>query len=112
MTPAYGVPLFIERGGDKAAAYFHGANRGKTSVAIDLKDPGDLAPLKSMIAGADILVENVKIRGPDKVWPRLRQIARRAPRPASIAKLQALAKTGLMPPARVMIFLCKACPAS
>ena len=34
-----------------------------------------------MIAGADILIENVKIRGPDKVWPRLRQIARRAPRP-------------------------------
>ena len=34
-----------------------------------------------MIAGADILIENVKIRGPDKVWPRLRQIARRAARP-------------------------------
>jgi hypothetical protein len=33
-----------------------------------------------MITGADILVENVKIRGPDKVWPRLRQIARSAPR--------------------------------
>lgn len=73
-------PLFIERGGDKAAAYFHGANKGKTSVAIDLKDPEDLARLKSMIAGADILIENVKIRGPDKVWPRLRQIARSAPR--------------------------------
>lgn len=73
-------PLFIERGGDKAAAYFHGANKGKTSVAIDLKDPEDLARLKSMITGADILVENVKIRGPDKVWPRLRQIARSAPR--------------------------------
>ena len=73
-------PLFIERGGNKAAAYFHGANKGKTSVAIDLKDPEDLARLKSMITGADILVENVKIRGPDKVWPRLRQIARSAPR--------------------------------
>ena len=74
-------PLFIERGGNKAAAYFHSANKRKTSVAIDLKDPEDLARLKSMIAGADILVENVKIRGPDKVWPRLRQIARSAPRP-------------------------------
>jgi crotonobetainyl-CoA:carnitine CoA-transferase CaiB-like acyl-CoA transferase len=73
-------PLFTERGGDKAAAYFHGANKGKTSVAIDLKDPEDLARLKSMITGADILVENVKIWGPDKVWPRLRQIARSAPR--------------------------------
>ena len=74
-------PLFIERGKDKAAAYFHGANKGKTSVAIDLKDPEDLAWLKSMIAGADILIENVKIRGPNKVWPRLRQLARRAPSP-------------------------------
>ena len=74
-------PLFIERGGDKAAAYFHGANKGKTSFAIDLKDPEDLAWFKSMIAGADILIENVKIRGPDKVLPRLRKIARRAPRP-------------------------------
>ena len=74
-------PLFIERGGNKAAAYFHSANKRKTSVAIDLKDPEDLARLKSMIAGVYILVENVKIRGPDKVWPRLRQIARSAPRP-------------------------------
>ena len=47
-------PLFIERGGDKAAAYFHGANKGKTSVAIDLKDPEDLARLKSMITGEPI----------------------------------------------------------
>jgi hypothetical protein len=72
---------FIERGEEKAAAYFHGANKWKTSVAFDLKDLEDLARLKSMIAGADILIENVKIRGPDKVWPRFGQIARRAPRP-------------------------------
>ena len=63
-------PLFIERGGDKAAAYFHGANKGKTSFAIDLKDAGDLVPLKSMIAGADILIENLKVRGSNKVWSR------------------------------------------
>jgi crotonobetainyl-CoA:carnitine CoA-transferase CaiB-like acyl-CoA transferase len=56
-------PPFIERCEDKAAAYFHGANKGKTSVAIDLKDPEDLVRLKSMIAGANILIENVKIQG-------------------------------------------------
>ena len=56
-------PLFIERCEDKAAAYFHGANKGKTSVAIDLKDPENLAWFKSMIAGADILIENVKNPG-------------------------------------------------
>ena len=74
-------PLFIERGGDKAAAYFHCANKGKTSFAIDMKDPEDLAWLKSMIAGADILIENFKVRGSDKVWSRFGQIARRALRP-------------------------------
>ena len=72
---------FIERGKDKTAAYFHGANRGKTSLAIDLKDAGDLVPLKSMIAGVDILIENFKVRGSDKVWSRFGQIARRALRP-------------------------------
>ena len=61
---------FIERGEYKTAAYFHGANRGNTSVAIDLKDAGDLVPLKSMIAGADILIENLKVRGSNKVWSR------------------------------------------
>ena len=65
-------PPFNERCEDKAAAYFRGANKEKTSVAIDLKYLEDLARLKSMIAGADILIENVKIQGPDKVWPRLR----------------------------------------
>ena len=72
---------FIERGEYKTAAFFYGANRGNTSVAIDLKDPGGLVPLKSMIAGADILIENFKVRGSDKVWSRFGQIARRALRP-------------------------------
>ena len=64
------LPPFIERCEDKAAAYFHAANKGKTRVAIDLNDLEDLARLKSMIAGADILIENVKIQGSNKVWPR------------------------------------------
>ena len=35
-TRAWGPP-FIERDGDRTAAYFHSANRGKTSITIDLK---------------------------------------------------------------------------
>jgi crotonobetainyl-CoA:carnitine CoA-transferase CaiB-like acyl-CoA transferase len=61
-TRTWGPP-FIERGEDKSAAYFHSANRGKTSVAIDLKNPEDLARLKSMIAEADVLIENFKVGG-------------------------------------------------
>jgi crotonobetainyl-CoA:carnitine CoA-transferase CaiB-like acyl-CoA transferase len=61
-TRTWGPP-FIERGEDKTAAYFHGANRGKTSVAINLKDPEDLSQLKSMISEADVLIENFKVGG-------------------------------------------------
>ncbi len=61
-TRTWGPP-FIERDGNQTAAYFHSANRGKTSVAIDLKDADDLARLKAMIADADVLVENFKVGG-------------------------------------------------
>ncbi len=59
-TRAWGPP-FIEREGDKTAAYFHCANRGKTSIAIDLNDADDLTRLKKMISGADVLIENFKV---------------------------------------------------
>ncbi|PKP68545.1 MAG: CoA transferase [Alphaproteobacteria bacterium HGW-Alphaproteobacteria-4] len=61
-------PPFIERplpggGTETVAAYFHAANRGKTSVICDFRDPADLARLREMIAGADVLVENFKRGG-------------------------------------------------
>lgn len=61
-TRSWGPP-FIDHDGDHSAAYFHAANRGKTSVALDLKNPGDLARLKGMIAEADVLIENFKVGG-------------------------------------------------
>ncbi|HLH48498.1 MAG TPA: CoA transferase, partial [Roseiarcus sp.] len=49
---------------DDAAAgqssYFVWLNRGKESVALDLAAPEDLATLRALIAGADILVQNLK----------------------------------------------------
>lgn len=57
-------PPFIERPGEPpSAAYFHAANRGKSSVACDLDDPADLARAKALIAEADVLVENFKVGG-------------------------------------------------
>lgn len=57
-------PPFIQRPGEPAsAAYFHAANRGKTSVVCDLDDPGDLARAKALIGEADVLVENFKVGG-------------------------------------------------
>ncbi|WP_164658357.1 CaiB/BaiF CoA-transferase family protein [Tropicibacter sp. Alg240-R139] len=56
-------PPFIERDGDKTAAYFHGANRGKDSIALDFGDAGDRAKLLDLIRDADVLIENFKVGG-------------------------------------------------
>lgn len=61
-------PPFITRpdgqgGEEEVAAYFHAANRGKTSVTCDFSDAGDLAKLKALIGEADVLLENFKVGG-------------------------------------------------
>ncbi|MEI4471355.1 CaiB/BaiF CoA transferase family protein [Frigidibacter sp. MR17.24] len=56
-------PPFLEHGGERAAAYFHGTNRGKASVTADFRDPGDLARVKALIATADVVIENFKVGG-------------------------------------------------
>ncbi|MDO5647884.1 CaiB/BaiF CoA-transferase family protein [Paracoccus sp. (in: a-proteobacteria)] len=61
-------PPFIDRpradgGTERVAAYFHAANRGKTSVICDFGQPDDLARLRDLIAGADVVIENFKVGG-------------------------------------------------
>lgn len=48
---------------ETVAAYFHAANRGKTSVICDFSSADDLARLKRLIAGADVVIENFKLGG-------------------------------------------------
>lgn len=45
-------------GGD--STLFHAINRNKESLAIDLKQPEDLAALKRLIARADVLIQNFR----------------------------------------------------
>ncbi|MBX3259577.1 MAG: CoA transferase [Labilithrix sp.] len=45
---------------DGTSEYFRFANLGKESIALDLKDPDDLALVRSMIARADVVVENFR----------------------------------------------------
>ncbi|MGW6601466.1 CaiB/BaiF CoA transferase family protein [Streptomyces sp. NPDC055036] len=45
---------------DGTSEYYRFANLGKESIALDLKDPGDLALVESMIAEADVVVENFR----------------------------------------------------
>jgi CoA:oxalate CoA-transferase len=47
-----------EIGGD--STIFHAINRGKESLAVDLKDPADMAALKRLIAKADVLIQNFR----------------------------------------------------
>jgi crotonobetainyl-CoA:carnitine CoA-transferase CaiB-like acyl-CoA transferase len=58
-TRAWGPPF----ASDGAAAYFHGCNRGKQSVAIDLKSEGGQAQVRALAAEADVLIENFKVGG-------------------------------------------------
>ena len=58
-------PPFIDRPRpdgttETVAAYFHAANRGKTSVTCDFDDPAQLARLKTLIDGADVVIENFR----------------------------------------------------
>ncbi len=61
-TRAWGPP-FIERDGDRSAAYFHCCNRGKASVTVDLKDPAGQERVRRLAAGADVFIENFKVGG-------------------------------------------------
>ncbi|NNK65448.1 MAG: CoA transferase [Rhodobacteraceae bacterium] len=56
-------PPFITRDDDVTAAYFHSCNRGKQSIALDLKDPEDRAVAQALVAEADVLIENFKLGG-------------------------------------------------
>ncbi|SEN85121.1 Crotonobetainyl-CoA:carnitine CoA-transferase CaiB [Paracoccus alcaliphilus] len=61
-------PPFITRaradgGSETVAAYFHAANRGKSSVICDFNDPTDLERLKALIGDADVVIENFKVGG-------------------------------------------------
>jgi len=70
-------PPWVEREGDRSAAYFHAANRGKTSVIADFRTEEGRQTVRDLVADADILIENFKLGGLAKYdldWPSLRQV--------------------------------------
>ncbi|MCV2448159.1 CaiB/BaiF CoA transferase family protein [Paracoccus sp. DMF] len=78
-------PPFIERpradgSMETVAAYFHAANRGKTSVTCDFNDPADLDRLRGLIDQADVVVENFKLGGLRKFGLDYDTLAARNPR--------------------------------
>ena len=59
------------------SAYFMSLNRGKESIALDLKNPGDRQVFEALVAKADVLVENYRPGTMDKLgygWDALRTL--------------------------------------
>ncbi|GLS88731.1 CoA transferase [Cypionkella aquatica] len=56
-------PPFIERDGDKTAAYFYATNRGKRSITCDFRTAEGQETVRRLIADADVLIENFKVGG-------------------------------------------------
>ena len=59
-------PPFIERDGEKTAAYYFACNRGKRSIIANLEDADDLAAVQKLAAQADVVIQNYKKGGLDK----------------------------------------------
>jgi crotonobetainyl-CoA:carnitine CoA-transferase CaiB-like acyl-CoA transferase len=62
-TRQWGPPTIENPDGSRDAAYFHSANRGKRSIAVDLSRPEGQAIVRTLAAGADVLIENFKVGG-------------------------------------------------
>lgn len=56
-------PPFIERDGDITAAYYYGANRGKSCVIADFRTDEGRQIVIDLVRDADILIENFKVGG-------------------------------------------------
>jgi len=61
-TRAWGPPfLQAADGSSLSATYFHAANRGKRSIAVDFNRAEDRAAVLRLVADADIVIENFKV---------------------------------------------------
>ena len=59
---------------DRRSAYFMSLNRGKESIALDLKSPTDRGVFERLLAEADVLIENYRPGTMDRLgysWERL-----------------------------------------
>lgn len=56
-------PPFVDREGDRSAAYFHSCNRGKRSISVDFRTTEGQQTVRKLVTDADILIENFKVDG-------------------------------------------------
>lgn len=63
-TRGWGPPFITNADGSRGdAAYFLSANRGKSSVLIDMATPGGQKLIRELAAKSDIVIENFKVGG-------------------------------------------------
>ncbi|MBL9046477.1 MAG: CoA transferase [Tabrizicola sp.] len=70
-------PPFIERDGEKTAAYFHSANRGKRGITCDFRTEEGQDLVRRLVRDADVVIENFKVGGLAKYgldWESLRKV--------------------------------------
>lgn len=61
-TRSWGPPFVpAADGGDLSAAYFHAANRGKRSIAVDFETEDGQTLVRNLAAAADIMIENFRV---------------------------------------------------
>ena len=65
---------------DGRSLYFSRVNRGKESVALDLKDPADVAVARELATRADVLVENYRPGVMDRLGLGAEALLQRNPR--------------------------------
>ncbi|MCP4188245.1 MAG: CoA transferase [Gammaproteobacteria bacterium] len=67
-TRGWGPPYMPDESGQATgeAAYFHGTNRGKQSVCIDMSKTEGQALIKQLAKHCDVLIENFKVGGLQK----------------------------------------------
>ncbi len=64
-TRGWGPPYMPDESGRATAeaAYFHGANRGKQSVCIDMSKSEGQSLIRDLVGSSDVLIENFKVGG-------------------------------------------------
>jgi crotonobetainyl-CoA:carnitine CoA-transferase CaiB-like acyl-CoA transferase len=63
-TRHWGPPFVTGADGENlSAAYYHSANRGKRSIALDIASPEGAQAARDLIATGDVVIENFKVGG-------------------------------------------------
>jgi crotonobetainyl-CoA:carnitine CoA-transferase CaiB-like acyl-CoA transferase len=80
-TRAWGPPFVMGKNGENlSAAYYHSTNRGKRSIAVDLKTEEGRDVVHRLIATADVVIENFKVGGLVKYGLDYRSLAQKHPK--------------------------------